>query len=806
MSGLNKIRSAYANEGIVSYTFSRFEYKANKNGIYKKKPLGVPKDWQNLTLENYNINAPTQSKDTCIAILTGAVSNITILDFDSIDAYKLYYNKYQKEFEKVRTVKTNKGYHTYWKYNSSYKSTTNGSMLIDGVDILNDLKCAYAPPSSYIDENSNIFVYELVGKNNELLDLPKDLICTLKQWKNEEEIKIVNNKYENIEEEIKFVNKKYEKNEENNYLMIDKFINSGLLTSYSNGSYDDWIKIGMAMKHTSNSDRMFKLFDKFSLLSNKYNKETTLTTWNAIKNNNKNPVTIATLRKIVADNDKNKYLSIINEIQSSKCNSLNDLYCVLDDSQAVNHILTIIKDDIKYSNNQYFIKCNNIWITGEKEVHKCLTDMLLSSNIRQLSEKEKEKPYLQNMPIAKRVAEGCMNRIQSNSDNSFYNKLHTSTKGKLCFKNGVLSFVDKLFIPWTNKEYFIKNPIYSVVCIDYDYTEDVSYDKYKLDVLNFFTSILDEQSTLMLKFLSRSFAGHFEDKDWGIFLGNRDCGKGILDGLLKRTFGKYTSTLPSSIFKSTRLTDGGDETKKLSYLIPLQFVRLTTTQESDTDKSDKSVFTNGVKIKSFCSGGDLICARKNFCDEITFYIESKLLQFLNDTPNIKPLDTLETLVQFYTTKQFKKSEYIENERARLLEEIKEGKSEQILLQLDRYREANEDLKTIHINSYEWWIGLIRLLLDNYCTEKLTIKKNDCDDNESSTLHSKIFEYFTFTKNKDDKITNEQLKNIYNEMDISDSPMKIRLQLKSLGALDYRTNNTRGLSCIKVNIKECLLLE
>ena len=44
---------------------------------------------------------------------------------------------------------------------------------------------------------------------------------------------------------------------------------------------------------------------------------------------------------------------------------------------------------------------------------------------------------------------------------------------------------------------------------------------------------------MALHFLSRAVAGHFEDKIWASYLGNRNCGKGILYDLFAYAFEKY---------------------------------------------------------------------------------------------------------------------------------------------------------------------------------------------------------------------------------------------------------------------------
>ena len=57
-----------------------------------------------------------------------------------------------------------------------------------------------------------------------------------------------------------------------------------------------------------------------------------------------------------------------------------------------------------------------------------------------------------------------------------------------------------------------------------------------------FENLFGEDTIRSLNFLSRGIAGHFEDKNWATYLGNRDCGKGVLYDILKYGFGDYVQT------------------------------------------------------------------------------------------------------------------------------------------------------------------------------------------------------------------------------------------------------------------------
>ena len=121
-------------------------------------------------VDEYNAHA---SYTKCYAVLTGKISGITVLDFDTLYSYKTFC-KNVPDFESYFTVKTKKGYHVYCLYNPELKSCNNVlKKLIPIIDIRNDpiiTKCGFVlghcvlcPPSSYTTLNGECYTYEFLG-------------------------------------------------------------------------------------------------------------------------------------------------------------------------------------------------------------------------------------------------------------------------------------------------------------------------------------------------------------------------------------------------------------------------------------------------------------------------------------------------------------------------------------------------------------------------------------------------------------------------------------------------------------------
>ena len=122
MEKMEKHADEYLNQGFVPI-FLKSITNEEKNG-WKKKMNGLPKGWPSITKENAKSYIKSSSK--CVGIITGKVSGISVIDFDNEESYRIYKERFPKEFSEVITIKTKKGYHCYFKYNSNFKSTTDG--------------------------------------------------------------------------------------------------------------------------------------------------------------------------------------------------------------------------------------------------------------------------------------------------------------------------------------------------------------------------------------------------------------------------------------------------------------------------------------------------------------------------------------------------------------------------------------------------------------------------------------------------------------------------------------------------------
>ena len=131
-----------------------------ENGIIKKKQLNAPKDWTNLKKSSINPD------HNALAILTGNINNIFVIDYDERTNYERDIIKYPEL--KNYVIKTNKGFHCYLKNTQELNKLKSSRKF--NIDFQGDKKCVYCPPTSYEDNEKNIYSYEKIT-NTTLKDL-----------------------------------------------------------------------------------------------------------------------------------------------------------------------------------------------------------------------------------------------------------------------------------------------------------------------------------------------------------------------------------------------------------------------------------------------------------------------------------------------------------------------------------------------------------------------------------------------------------------------------------------------------------
>lgn len=420
------------------------------------------------------------------------------------------------------------------------------------------------------------------------------------------------------------------------------------------------------------------------------------------------------------------------------------------------------------SKGRLYFKHNNIWITNSIQLENHVMHHILHSNICKKSEQNKFFPYSSNISSADKIYRALILKIKVENTKDIYELFHSTTKGKLCFKDGVLDFINKTFTKWDELNY----EIYSSICIDYEYEK--YYKNPNLDIIKeiktkIFDNMFGDKTDIALHFIGRAIAGFCEDKNWASYLGSRDCGKGVIYEILKSTFQDYVDTFELGNLLYQRNTDTEEVSRKLYWLLDLEFVRLAVSQETPTKESGLKL--SGSKIKKLAGGKDTHIARRNQEKQNThFNIDSTFMIFGNDDLILDSNDANEHRVQFSSCNQFKSEDEIKAIEDDMIQ--CGGNENDIELLKRKYKVKDSNIKDkCHLQ--EWKLAMVYLIYDNYKNNAVNIDFHS-DNCELDSLRKDILLKYNITNKTTDIIP---INDIYDSL--GGDKKKIDAEMKDL---------------------------
>lgn len=568
-----------------------------------------------------------------------------------------------------------------------------------------------------------------------------------------------------------------EKSENVKEMVYNMFIENKLFLAKSLVR-NDWMHMGTALK-TEFGDKGLALFHKFTNLcplEMRYESQYVEEQFNSFRFQEDKPLAWNNIMKWAKDENPEVYKQAIDLLKTKS-------YIAESDLDAAKIIIEKLNGIIISYKTRMFLKKNNCWLSESAQIDAFMIDYILNSNIFAGYDEKKNKfiPYAQNITKAEHIYKAITKIIHNNPDVEFYNKLHTSTKGKICFKNGVLDFKTKQFKTWEECP-----DIYTCVVIPRDYvpSDKETYDKvYK----NIFISMFGEHSKKeekqqqndkpipkdpienALHFLSRAIAGHSEDKNFSTYLGNRDCGKGVLYEMLSSAFTGYVNTFELANIMYNRASAGFenvDTNKKLYWLIDFEFCRLAISQETPDTKSNMKI--NGRILKKIAGGGDTIVARRNYDRQDTYFnIDTTWMMMGNNSIEYDTNDCLEHCIEFQSVFQFKTQEEIES--------VKDEEERK------RYRVKDYNIKNnCHLDN--WRNACVDILMNAYLNMPISINRQN-DEEESSNLFKQIKEELDFS----DKNAIMLVSDVYAVLNGCDKK-KVEAELKSMNVFKKKASS------------------
>jgi P4 family phage/plasmid primase-like protien len=285
-------KKKYEEKNLIIFSIN-IEQKKHSSGKWKKNII-FPKDWQNYTLEKNYYNA----KFNGLALITGKVNNLFVIDIDNVDHWKELLIKHNKKEPQTVKVKTGTGgIHLYFKYSDDLESIKSCSKCFGkdfDIDIRTNGGCIIVPPSKYYN-NDNKKEVEYIWENdifdNEIKTLPP-WIKTLLLNKNidKDKNKEKNTKIKEIDE-IKEMSKEIKSEilntdsiiEDSNLKFTIDDIESlvKMLDESKYENYNDWINVGICL-HNIDSNYLL-IWIKWSKQSEKYEDGSCDKKWKSFK-------------------------------------------------------------------------------------------------------------------------------------------------------------------------------------------------------------------------------------------------------------------------------------------------------------------------------------------------------------------------------------------------------------------------------------------------------------------------------------------------------------------------------------------
>jgi len=537
--------------------------------------------------------------------------------------------------------------------------------------------------------------------------------------------------------------------------------------------YDAWARLGFIVYNTCNgnkdgADLFHSLSLQFQTDSGKKHDESNVMKqyYNAQASRDKK-LTIATLYAWLAKLNPNHPLA------KKAC-----LFrFATDDDQASDIIYDELKGVLKSYKGRLFYLHGNVWVSDRPLIDDHVLNFIMKSNVYLGMNEKTNKPiaFVQNVTKARKVQDALYSKVRVlNNDEALYDKFHSSTKGKLVFEDGILDFKTATFTLWADIPPGTIFTTTKINCNYADYFGNPDFDEVAKVKRDIFDVLYGAKTPDALAFLSRALAGHHEDKRWATYMGNRNSGKGVEYDLLANAFESYVSAFELGNMMYCRKTSGSDsmDSKKLYWLMDLEFVRLAVSQE--VPDSSTGLKASGAILKKITGGGDTIVARRNFDRYDThFKLDTSFYIKGNNTLECDNVDCDETRLQFESVTQFKTQEEIDLMDA-------QGRAPEEMV---RYRVADPSIKE-RCKSDAWKRATIYLMLTHYRTTPVEVPKH-CDV-EDNTLLGALHEKFEFTHRDTDKIVCAEVYAIMKDFDRG----KVTLELAQFN-IHKKKDNSRG---------------
>jgi hypothetical protein len=383
------------------------------------------------------------------------------------------------------------------------------------------------------------------------------------------------------------------------------------LDEYRCNEYENWLNIIFAIIHTGEVNgykcKAVLLAHMWSMRNEKYERQYLENVISKYYNRDKSP-TFGTLCYYLKEDNKNVFMEIMKVTNVEDESEHSDV-------SACQEFMGYMK-----KNGNYFSKCcgeiywyketDGIWRRGICDLRKMISECDGLGVYRTSTRKQNDML----VQFKDRIIE----------DEDFHKKAYTTTLRKIAFNNGVYDFETRTLCEFSHRYIFLTK-------LRWDYEGNLDVELVKEIKQRIFYDVFDQgRGDYFMNLVSRSIAGEVNDKTFNIVVGDGNSGKGVNSTINENAFGNYCMTFNAKNMTVNRIQ--GDNAKARSWMVQLQHARMAIANEIEMGMP-----IDGNKIKEFSGGGDTMCARTNFKDEINFKMQCTPFYFVNDVPPMKPM-------------------------------------------------------------------------------------------------------------------------------------------------------------------------
>ena len=457
---------------------------------------------------------------------------------------------------------------------------------------------------------------------------------------------------------------------------------------YGPGSYNKWIKVGLALRNES--PKLFLTWLKFSCQENcrdtlkgangKFDWTCVpelYSTWERFNTDMQNPITHKSIMYWARNECQEKYDAIWKDStnfyinQSLQGGAEWDLAAVLYSMKKDRFVCTSLKNKIWYEYIKHrwhaIDSGNTLRIVISKEMHKLYSDrqceayseiMRMDANDPTREAKMEKNKLLTSISTSLKKTQPKQN-IMTEAALQFYDKYFMeqldSNTHLLCFNNGVIDFKMKVFRKGNPEDCLSK-------CTGIDYishdTAMKHHSKTVSEIRTFMAQVfpVKEVEEYMWDHLASCLIGVNKNQTFNVYIGCGANGKSMLTDLMTKCLGTYAQSISATLLTTKPAAIGSTSSELAQTPGARLLIMAETSKGAKLEEGTMKLF----------SGGDKIQARQLFQESVSFSPQFKMVLMTNHDLEITAVDDgtwrrlryVDFVSKFYNYEgEFPKSEY-----------------------------------------------------------------------------------------------------------------------------------------------------